>query len=75
MLPSWAVQLREMLWNVVKKIMTKPGFEGHFINHSLRQSTAKWRMSWVSQMIQYKASFASNGSHSLNMIRNYNQAI
>ena len=36
---------REMLGNVVKKIMTKPGFEGHFINHSLRQSTATWRMS------------------------------
>ena len=29
---------RETLWNGVKKIMRKVGFEGHFTNHSLRRS-------------------------------------
>ena len=29
---------RETLGNGVKKIMTKTAFEGHFTNHSLRQS-------------------------------------
>ena len=31
---------RETLGNVVKKIMRKAGFEGHFTNHSLRRSCA-----------------------------------
>ena len=33
---------RETLGNVVKKIMTKAAFEGHFTNHSLRRSSANW---------------------------------
>ena len=31
---------RETLGNVVKKIVTKVAFEGHFTNHSLRRSSA-----------------------------------
>ena len=31
---------RETLANVVKKIMTKAAFEGHFTNHSRRRSSA-----------------------------------
>ena len=31
---------REMLGNVVKKVMGKAGFDGHFTNHSLRRSCA-----------------------------------
>ena len=31
---------RETLGNVVKKIMKKTGFEGHYTNHSLRRSSA-----------------------------------
>ena len=32
----------ETLANVVKKIMTKAAFEGHFTNHSRRRSSATW---------------------------------
>ena len=32
---------RETLGTALKKIMKKPGFEGHFTNHSLRRSSPK----------------------------------
>ena len=38
MLQTEAVGSRETMGNVVKKIMGKAGFDGHFTNHSLRQS-------------------------------------
>ena len=45
---------RETLGNVVKKVMDKAGFDGHFTNHSLRRSCATKRYDYgvTEQVIQ-----------------------